>query len=210
MDRGAWWAAVHGVARSRTWLSDFTFTFHFDALEKEMATQENPRDGGAWWAAVYGVSQSQTRLKQLSSSSQGYGFSSGHVWMWEFVGSQREELCPWQRPWGRKLGIRKGMIKPQETPCSRASTPKTRVLYGELSPITISLGEGVNLQLQVNKNSWAWQECFSLRTLKFLWPAWSGSSGRMWLFTASQLWEARDVLKLSKNRLFWEVRRSLA
>ena len=37
-------------------------------------------------------------------------------------------------------------------------------LYGGLSPITISLREGVNLQLQVNKNSWAWQECFSLRT----------------------------------------------
>ena len=38
MDRGAWWAAVHGVARSRTRLSDFTFTFHFHALEEEMAT----------------------------------------------------------------------------------------------------------------------------------------------------------------------------
>ena len=37
MDRGAWWAAVHGVPRSRTRLSDFTFTFHFHALEKEMA-----------------------------------------------------------------------------------------------------------------------------------------------------------------------------
>ena len=38
MDGGAWWAAVHGVTRSRTRLSDFTFTFHFHALEKEMAT----------------------------------------------------------------------------------------------------------------------------------------------------------------------------
>ena len=38
MDRGAWWAAVDGVARSQTRLSDFTFTFHFYALEKEMAT----------------------------------------------------------------------------------------------------------------------------------------------------------------------------
>ena len=38
MGRGAWWAAVHGVAKSRTWLSEFTFTFHFHALEKEMAT----------------------------------------------------------------------------------------------------------------------------------------------------------------------------
>jgi len=38
MDGGAWWPAVHGVIKSRTRLSDFTFTFHFHALEKEMAT----------------------------------------------------------------------------------------------------------------------------------------------------------------------------
>ena len=38
MDGGAWWAAVHGAAKSRTQLSDFTFTFHFHALEKEMVT----------------------------------------------------------------------------------------------------------------------------------------------------------------------------
>ena len=41
MDRGAWWAAVHGVTRSRIQLSNFTFTFHFHALEKEMATHSN-------------------------------------------------------------------------------------------------------------------------------------------------------------------------
>ena len=41
MDGGAWWAAVHGVAKSRTRLSDFPFTFHFHALEKEMATHSN-------------------------------------------------------------------------------------------------------------------------------------------------------------------------
>ena len=62
----------------RTQLSDFTFTSHFHALEKEMATHakcsclENPRDGGAWWAAVCGVAQSRTRLKWLSSSSSRY------------------------------------------------------------------------------------------------------------------------------------------
>ena len=41
MDRGGWWAAVHGVARNQTQLSDFTFTFHFHALEKEMATHSS-------------------------------------------------------------------------------------------------------------------------------------------------------------------------
>ena len=40
-DGGAWWAAVHGVAKSRTRLSDFTLTFHFHALEKEMATHSS-------------------------------------------------------------------------------------------------------------------------------------------------------------------------
>ena len=41
MDRGAWWAAVHGVAESRTQLSNFIFTFHFHVLEKKMATHSS-------------------------------------------------------------------------------------------------------------------------------------------------------------------------
>ena len=41
MDGGAWQAVVHGVAKSRTRMSDFTFTFHFHALEKEMATHSS-------------------------------------------------------------------------------------------------------------------------------------------------------------------------
>ena len=67
VDGGAWWAAVH--ARGRTRLSDFPFTFHFHALEKEMATHSSilawriPGTGEPWWAAVYGVTQSQTQLK---------------------------------------------------------------------------------------------------------------------------------------------------
>ena len=67
-----------GSAKSRTRPSDFTFTFHFHALEKEMATHSSvlawriPGTGGAWWAALYGVAQSRTRLKGLSSSSSAY------------------------------------------------------------------------------------------------------------------------------------------
>ena len=74
MDGEAWWAAVHGVAKSQIRLSNFPFTFHFHALEKEMATHSSvlawriPGMGGAWWAAVCGVAQSQTRLKQLGSN----------------------------------------------------------------------------------------------------------------------------------------------
>ena len=76
MDGGAWWAAVHGVAKSRTRMSDFTFTFHFHVLEKEMATHSSilacrlPGTEEPVKAAVYGVAQSRTRLKRLSSSIQ--------------------------------------------------------------------------------------------------------------------------------------------
>ena len=46
MDGGAWWAAVHGVPEGRTRLSDVTFTFHFHALEKEMATHSSVLEPG--------------------------------------------------------------------------------------------------------------------------------------------------------------------
>ena len=65
-------------------------------------------------------------LKEISSVS--------HSVVFLYVGSQRKELCPWQRSWGRKLGIRKGVIKPQETPCSRASTPKSEYFTGSSPP----------------------------------------------------------------------------
>ena len=74
MDGGAWWAAVHGVAKSQTRLSDFTFTFQFHTLKKEMATHSSVL---AWRIPGMGEpgglpsmgSQSWTRLKRLSSSS---------------------------------------------------------------------------------------------------------------------------------------------
>ena len=78
MDGEAWWAAVHGVAKSWTRLSDFTFTFHFHALEKEMATHSSVL---TWRTPGTGepgglpsmVAQSRTQLKQLSSSSSSMG-----------------------------------------------------------------------------------------------------------------------------------------
>ena len=97
-----------------TRLSDFTFTFHFHALEKEMANPlqcsclENPRDRGAWWAAVYGVAQSGTRLKQLSSSSSSSSrlmgsFGNYVLTFWENSQSNytkvtaKETLAPWKK-----------------------------------------------------------------------------------------------------------------
>ena len=74
MDGGAWWAAVRGVAKSRTRLNDFTFTFHFHALEKAMATHSSAL---AWRIPGMGEpgglpsmgSQSRTQLKRLSSNN---------------------------------------------------------------------------------------------------------------------------------------------
>ena len=71
-DRGAWWAAIHGVAQSQTqlkWLSMHACIGEGNANPLQYSCLENPRDRGNWWAAIYGVAQSQTRLKQLSSSS---------------------------------------------------------------------------------------------------------------------------------------------
>ena len=66
MDGGAWWAPVHGVAKSRTRLSDLTFTFHFHALEKEMATHSSvlawriPGTGSLVGCRLWGCTESDT------------------------------------------------------------------------------------------------------------------------------------------------------
>ena len=143
-----------------------------------------PMDRGAWWATIHGAIPGAS----MRNSTHGKG--------------HEEQGLAYTKAWSslRKPPVPEHLTqKPESVLCSHLHL----WLYGGLSPITISLGEGVNVQLQGNKNSWAWQECFNLRTLEVL------SSGCMWLFIASQLWEAQDVLKLSKYRLFWEVRRSL-
>ena len=63
MDGGAWWAAVHGVAEGRTWLGDFTFTFHFRALEKEMATHSRTLAWRIPWMEEPGGLQSMGSLR---------------------------------------------------------------------------------------------------------------------------------------------------
>ena len=66
MDGGAWWAAVHGVAEGQTRLSDFTFTFHLHAFEKEMATHSSvlawriPGTGSLVGCRLWGRTESDT------------------------------------------------------------------------------------------------------------------------------------------------------
>ena len=75
MDGGAWWAAVHGVARS--WDMTERLHFHFslsctgegNGNPLQCSCPENPRDGRAWWAAVSGVAQSQTRDLTAAAAS---------------------------------------------------------------------------------------------------------------------------------------------
>ena len=66
MDGGAWWAAVHGVTKSQTRLSDFTFTFHFHALEKEMATHSSVLAWRIRWIEEPG------RLQSMGSQRVGH------------------------------------------------------------------------------------------------------------------------------------------
>ena len=100
MDGGAWWAAVHGVSKSRARLSDFTFTFHFHALEKKMATHSSVL---AW--RIPGTeepgglpsmgSQSWTWIKRLSSiqSQHLYPLSTSVKWSEVQVAQSCPTLC---------------------------------------------------------------------------------------------------------------------
>ena len=78
MDGGAWEASVHGVARSRTRLSDLTFTFHFHALEKEMATHSSvlawkiPGTGSLVGCRLWGRTESDTTEATQQQQSKSY------------------------------------------------------------------------------------------------------------------------------------------
>ena len=86
MDGGAWKAAVHGVAKSRTRLSDFTFTFHFHALEKEMVTHSSVL---AW--RIPGTGQPSGLPPSMGSHRV------GHDWRDLAVAAAR--YVPWRRKW---------------------------------------------------------------------------------------------------------------
>ena len=80
VDRGAWWAAVHGVAKSWTWLERLSMHACIgegNGNPLQYSCLENPRDRGAWWAAVYGVTHSWTRLKWLNACMHSFWYAQG-------------------------------------------------------------------------------------------------------------------------------------
>ena len=81
VDRGAWWAAVHRIAQSWTWLKQLSMHASIgegNGNPLQCSCLENPRDGAAWLAAVYGVAQSRTWLKKWCNSS------SGSLQIWDY------------------------------------------------------------------------------------------------------------------------------
>ena len=78
MDRGAWWAAVHGVARVRQdWVTSFSCIGEGNGNPLQCSCLENPGDGRAWWAAAYGVAQSRTQLRLFTFFLSFFLFGSG-------------------------------------------------------------------------------------------------------------------------------------
>ena len=104
MDGGAWWATAQGVTKSWTWLSDFTFTFHFPALEKEMATHSSVLawripGTGAWW-----VPSSRKWLMWLSSSSTWNILQDRPHFGASLMAQRLKRLPPMRETWVRSLG----------------------------------------------------------------------------------------------------------
>jgi len=105
------------------------------------------------------------------------------------AGSQREELRPWQRSWGRRLGIRKGGIKPQESPWKISS------IYPQNQSLPTLLLCALTYTSDFTGG------CPPPPSL-----SWIGSSGHMWFFRASQPWEAWDVLNCLNTDSFEQLK----
>ena len=91
VDGGAWWAAVHGISKSQTRLSDFTFTFHFHALEKEMATHSSvlawriPGTGEPGWLPSMGLHRVGHDWSDLAAAAAMELFTGRGCWKYREV-----------------------------------------------------------------------------------------------------------------------------
>ena len=105
MDGGAWWAAVHGVDKSRTRLSDFTFTFHFPALEKEMATHSSvlawriPGTAEPGGLPSMGSHRVGHDWSILAAAATGNWFDDEKVYATEFHCNEAARKWKWQGKW---------------------------------------------------------------------------------------------------------------
>ena len=106
-DRGAWWASVYGVEQSRTRLSDFTFTFHFHALEKEMAAHSSVltwripgtgEPGGLPSMGSHRVGHDQSDLATAAAPSLSCRPCELSKSYGEEEGEERPTFLPWPRP----------------------------------------------------------------------------------------------------------------
>ena len=95
MDRRAWWAAVHRVAKSQTWLSDLTFTFHFHALEKKMAAHSSVL---AW--RIPGMGE-PAGLPSMGSHRVGHDWSD----LAAAAAATQSTILTWRIPWTEDLGL---------------------------------------------------------------------------------------------------------
>ena len=121
MDGGAWWAVVHGVAKSRIWLSDFTFTFHFHALEKEMATHSSVlawripgtgKPGGLPSMGSHRVGHDWSDLAAAAAACAEQTVNSRLACLGTskaMVGAQDRWVGDWQKRWEQMLKGNKGV-----------------------------------------------------------------------------------------------------
>ena len=112
-----------------------------DGFSSSVSQNASPKDIAAAAAAANSLQLCPTLCDIIDGSPPGspiLGILQARTLEWVDARGQLEELRSWQRSWGRMLGLCKGMIKPQETPCSRASNPKTRVCF-MLSPTPLTL-----------------------------------------------------------------------
>ena len=98
VDRGAWWAAVHGVTKSRTRLSNFTFTFHFHALEKEMSTHSIVL---AW--RIPGTGE-PGELPSMGSHRVGHDWNDLAAGKTENAMAPHSSTLAWKMPWTEEPG----------------------------------------------------------------------------------------------------------
>ena len=148
MDGGAWWAAVHGVTKSRTRLSDFTFTFHFHALEKEMATYSSvlawriPGTAGPGRLPSMGSHRVGHNWKDLAAAVY---FSSGLARGLRRAWQPTSVFLPGESPWAEEPGRLQSMGSQRvghdwSDTCSKRTTIVLRPCNSNKDRIIITAG----------------------------------------------------------------------